>query len=209
MTDFRRTVRDAYDEIAVEHDRHRSAEPPEMDLVRSFAGDLADGARVLDAGCGAGDPVASSLSDQIRVVGLDFSAGQLALASERAPAARLVRGDMTELPFGADRFDALCSIYAVIHVPDERHATVFEEFHRVCRPGAPVLVTVGTSDWQGTNEDWMETGAEMRWDIPGPERTRRLMRSAGFVVESTEGIADDVAAVEDAEKLFVRARATA
>lgn len=205
MGDRRRQIREAYDDIGMSYATHRSASPPELTLLDDAVADLPTDARILDAGCGAGEPVTRFLVDRFDVTGLDFSRGQLALARDRVSEVSPVQGDMTALPFADGTFDALCSIYAVIHVPWEYHRRCFAEFHRVLRPGAPLLVTVGTTNWTGCTADWMGFGAAMHWDIPGPARTTKLFADVGFAVEDRTAIPDDVGD-EAGEKLFIRAR---
>ena len=206
MVDRRRAVRDAYDAIAEEYEALRDDDPPELSLLDELVAGLPADARVLDAGCGSGDPAAAHVADRVEVTGLDFSRGQLELAGERVPEASLVAGDMTALPFADGAFDALYSLYAVIHVPRERHRACFAEFRRVLRSGAPLLVTVGHDDWEGANDNWMGLGAEMHWEIPGLERTSELLADVGFELRGRESVVDDVSE-EEGEKLFVRARA--
>lgn len=192
----RNDIRDAYDDIAEGYDDNRSDDPGELEAVKTFAADLAPDAHVLDAGCGAADPVTTYLDARVRTTGLDFSRGQLALAADRVQDAALVQGDMTSLPFPDDTFDGMVSMFAVIHVPSEEHARVFEEFGRVLRPGSPALVTVGSEDWRGENADWMGLGREMQWDIPGLERARDLLAEVGFAVEDVSVYEDDVSEAE-------------
>jgi SAM-dependent methyltransferase len=206
VPDRRSDIREGYDEIAAQYHEERSEAPAELSLLESFAGSVPDDGRVLDAGCGGGAPVTAFLSDRVEVTGLDFSRAQLELADERLPGTPLVQGDMTGLPFADGAFGGLCSIYAVIHVPWKHHRACFAEFHRVLEPGAPVLLTVGTTDWCGHNDDWMGFGAEMHWEIPGLERTADLLEAAGFDVGTHEAIADNVSE-EDGQKAFVRATA--
>lgn len=204
--DHRNDVRRAYDAIAEEYVALRSDEPPELSMLDDLLEGLGPAARVLDAGCGSGDPAAAHVADRVDVTGLDFSGAQLDLAADRVPSASLVRGDMTALPFRDGAFDALYSLYAVIHVPRERHRECFAEFRRVVRDGAPVLLSVGGDDWSGSNDDWMGLGAALYWDVPGVDRTVDLLEDAGFDVESVGTVEDDVSE-EDSEAAFVRARA--
>jgi SAM-dependent methyltransferase len=213
----REQVRNAYDEIAETYDAQRDDDPPEIGLLDSFLDRLPDDPRVLDAGCGSGEPVTRRLAAGATVAGLDFSGSQLDLAADRLPETAFVRGDLTALPFRADAFDGLVSAYAVIHVPRDEHGTVFEEFHRVLRPSAPLLVSVGSDDWEGSTDDWLGGGAEMHWSQPGPDRTAGLLRAAGFTVERTHAVADTLADDEtesdpddgddEGEKVFVWATA--
>ena len=206
MVDRRDDVRRAYDAIAEEYVSLRSDDPPELSMLDDLLEGLPPGARVLDAGCGSGDPVAAHVADRASVTGLDFSRGQLELAADRVPSASLVQGDVTALPFRDGAFDALYSLYAVIHVPRERHRACFAEFRRVLCDGAPVLVSVGGSDWEGSNDDWMGLGAELHWAVPGVDRTVELLEDVGFEVVGVTTVEDDVSE-EDGEAVFVRARA--
>jgi SAM-dependent methyltransferase len=200
MTD-RETVRDAYDAIAETYDEQRDDEPPETVLLDAFLDRLPADPRVLDAGCGGGGPITCRLAARATVAGLDFSRSQLDLATGRLPETAFLQGDLTALPFRDGAFDGLVSAYAVIHVPWEEHATVFEEFHRVLRPSAPLLVSVGSDDWEGSTDDWLGGGAEMHWSQPGPDRTTALLREAGFTVEDAYAVPDTLAEDDDVEDL--------
>jgi ubiquinone/menaquinone biosynthesis C-methylase UbiE len=192
VTDHRREIRDAYDVIAADHDERRDRDTAELSLVDDLLESLPSDPTILDAGCGAGEPITTHLDARASVVGLDFSTGQLRLARDRLSSQTpLVQGDMTALPFGADRFDAVTSIYAVIHVPSERHRAVFAEFARVLRPSGRFLVTVGETDWSGTNENWLGFGATMHWDMPGVDRAETLLSEVGFTVTDRTSILDD------------------
>jgi ubiquinone/menaquinone biosynthesis C-methylase UbiE len=72
------------------------------------------------------------------VVGLDASEAMLRLASERAPAARLVRGDGLALPFSDSTFDRVIAAHFYGHLLDEDRLRFLEEARRV----APQLVIV-------------------------------------------------------------------
>lgn len=51
-----------------------------------------------------------------------------------------VVGDIANLPFPADAFDALVSLHTVHHLPSEEHEQAFVEFLRVLRPGSRAVV---------------------------------------------------------------------
>lgn len=195
------TVRDGYDSISEAYLAERRPDGRERELVESFATTLPGGARVLDAGCGAGVPVTATLVDRHEVVGLDASAAQLTLARDHVSVARLVRGDLERLPFADGAFDGLASCHAVIHVPRERHGDVLREFHRVLRSGGRLLVTLGIDPWEGTNPDWLDAGTEMFWSYHGRERNLELLAAAGFTVERETVVDDELGG----EWLFVRA----
>lgn len=177
------TVRDGYDDVADAYADHRSLDGPGTDLVRRFGRDLPAGARVLDAGCGGGLPAGRVLAERHEVVGLDLSTAQLTRLRRNVPDAEPVQGEFSRLPFVTNAFEGLVSLFAVIHVPRERHAAVFEEFHRVLRPGGEALLVVGNEAWEGRNPDWLDTGTEMVWSFHGLETNRELLCDVGFTVD--------------------------
>lgn len=198
--DERHTVREAYNEMAetyVDEYADDVRDDPLPEPVERFCADLGDDDRLLAAGCGAGDrPLVAAGRHG---VGLDFSREQLELAGERVSAA-LVQGDMTTLPFAADSFDAVAALYSLIHVPLAEHRTVLAEFARVLRPGGSLLVTEGSTEWCGSNPDWLDSGTEMHWSIAGPETTREQLRDSGFDLRGVWDVHDPT--TEDDEKPF-------
>jgi demethylmenaquinone methyltransferase/2-methoxy-6-polyprenyl-1,4-benzoquinol methylase len=100
---------------------------------------LAPGMRMLDVAVGTGLVAREAvriLGDARSVVGVDPSAGMLALAA--AEAIGLVRGRAEALPFADGAFDFLALGYALRHVSDL--AATFREFRRVLRPGGRLLL---------------------------------------------------------------------
>jgi ubiquinone/menaquinone biosynthesis C-methylase UbiE len=195
--DERRAVKDAYDELAEEYaERVGSAsasDPPEP--VRRFRDEPGSGADLLDAGCGPGGTTLAMAGE--RGVGLDISREQLSLADVPG---ELVQGDMTALPFAANSFDAVSAMYSLIHVPLDDHQATISEFSRVLRPGGALLVTEGGVEWTGTNDDWLDSGTEMRWSMAGPAATRDNLETAGFDVRGVWDVPDST--TDDGVKPF-------
>ena len=188
-----RSVKRSYDELAPTYAAQRSERDGEETALDALLAALGPSPRVLDAGCGQGEPVLSRLASAGTGVGLDFSRTQLELAAERVPAAPLVHGEIGHLPFRKATFDAVTAFHSLIHVPKERDDAVLAEFARVLRPGGRLLLTEGVGEWVGSNPDWLDTGVEMEWEITGVETRRRQLRAAGFTVvdDWTVGAEDD------------------
>jgi len=104
-----------------------------------------------------------------------------------------------------DAVDALTALHSVIHVPREHHERVFAEFARVLRPCGRLLVTTGVGEWEGENDDWLDSGAEMRWSFHGREASLELLDDAGFDVEDDTVVGDELGD-GGGEWLFVTAR---
>lgn len=174
-------VRRGYEALAEEYAERRRVHDRELDVFDAFLDEAPVSAHVLDAGCGAGTPVLERLAaDAETAVGLDLSRALLDVAADAAPAARLVHGDMTALPFADDAFDAVLAVDAVIHVPLGDHQTVVDEFARVLRPDGRLLLSEAPEEFDRTNSDWLDAGVEMTWAMAGAAATRDHLRAAGF-----------------------------
>lgn len=97
------------------------------------------GTRLLDVGCGAGLALVLAHKRGAAVTGLDASAPLLDLARSRLAGADLRQGDVEELPYADDSFDAVTAFNSVQYATDPVRA--LREVKRVATPGAPVAVT--------------------------------------------------------------------
>ena len=201
------TVRRSYDELAETYAAHRSENGIGMVALGEFLdavpessrNDSSNSLRILDAGCGQGTPVLSRLTETATAVGVDFSREQLRLAEENAPDAARLQGDMTDLPFDDDAFDAIVAYWSLIHIPMADHQAVLDEFARVLTPGGRALVCEGTNEWAGDNPDWLDSGVEMQWNIAGAEATREQLRTAGFEITDCWGGPETLEEDEESE----------
>lgn len=163
-------VRRGYDAISVAYrsDDGQAASSSAEDVrryagwVAELAGRLPAGATVADLGCGIGLPATLALTGHgLRVIGVDFSAVQLARARHLVPAARLVQADMTALHLRPASLDAVVSFYALIHVPLADQQALFPRIRNWLRPGGYLLAITGAQHWTGTGR---YLGADMFWD---------------------------------------------
>lgn len=205
MTD-RETVRSGYEEHAHAYADRRSPGDRELAVLEAFLESVSRTGRILDAGCGSGEPVLRRLraDTERRVVGLDFARAQLALAADAAPHAELVVGDMTALPFREGVFDAVTASNAVVHVPLSDHQRVVDEFARVLRPGGRLLLSEAPAEFDRETDDWLGAGVEMTWHMAGADATRDQLRDAGFRL-TNEWVAPDTGPDEPPKPPFFEA----
>jgi SAM-dependent methyltransferase len=182
----RNAVRRAWDEVSETYADRRESDGSDAALIGDLLADLPDDPDVLDVGCGDGARTLANLPDGS--VGLDFSRAGLDLATDRVPAARLVHGDMTALPFVNDAFDAITAYHAVFHVPRDDQPGVYEAFARVLRSGGTLLMTLPGGRFETVRRGWM--GGEMFFAAPGRERTLAQLREAGFGDVRAETVTD-------------------
>ena len=175
-------VRRAWDDVAATYADRRDPDGSDAALIDDLLADLPAAPDVLDVGCGDGARTLANLPPGS--VGLDVSRRGLDLARETVPDAPLVHGEMSALPFGADRFDAITAYHAVFHVERDRHPDVYEGFARVLRPGGRLLTTLPGGRFETVRRGWM--GGRMFFSAPGRDRTLAQLREAGFdAVETT------------------------
>ncbi len=99
------------------------------------------GARVLEAGCGAGRWVRYLADRGYRVVGLEYSGETLRMVHEAWPDLRMVQGDAARAPFAEGAFDAVLSFGLVEHWSEGPQAPLRETL-RLLRPGGLAIVSV-------------------------------------------------------------------
>jgi SAM-dependent methyltransferase len=123
--------------------------------------ELADGADVLDCGCGMGFYlIAMQQLRAVRLTGLDMDPDRLRYAEELGVRATLVQGDGVALPFADASFDRVLMSEVLEHVPDDGAA--LREAHRVLRPGGILAISVPHARfpfwWDPINATWTALG---------------------------------------------------
>lgn len=188
-------VRTGYERAADAYLVDRPQTSPDIAALDHLLSRLAPGAWVLDAGCGAGVPIAQQLSRTHRVVGVDFSARQLALAAQHVPAIEPVCQDLTRLGLAPGVFDAVVSYYAIIHVPRDAHAGILADFYRLLRPGGLAFLCLGAMDIDDDfDNDYY--GVRMYWSHYDAPTNLQLLRQAGFDVLWSQIISDSLGGEE-------------
>src|SRR5262249_37204881 len=141
---------ESYDEVAGEFNRLTERFATPLSLKMLSLARVGPGARVLDVGTGTGlvALLAARLVSSGKVVGIDHSSGMLEQARAKASResldhiASFWQMDAEHLDFPDQSFDAVCSLFALLHFPTPLFA--LREMHRVLRPGGRLIVGVGS-----------------------------------------------------------------
>ncbi len=137
MSDDTRNQR-YYDDFSTHYDHgrdqgyHALIDRLEAELVIEHA----QGARVLEVGCGTGLVLSKVADIAGHAVGVDLSRGMIEKAHSRGLS--VVRGSATALPFADDVFDVVYSFKVLAHVPGIEAALA--EIARVTKPGGIMLL---------------------------------------------------------------------
>lgn len=176
-----------YERHARAFDGIRSKHLFEKPWLDRFAEGLADGAAVLDIGCGSGEPMAAALLARgLAVTGVDSSETLIGLCRERFPSADWRVADMRALALGRS-FDALLAWHSFFHLtPDEQRA-MFPVFAAHAAKGAMLMFTSGPGE--GVAIGSFE-GEPLYHASLEPEEYRRLLRENGFAV--VDHVVDDL-----------------
>ncbi len=145
------------DEYLRTHDRlEESAVRREVDFIEESLG-VERHAVVLDLGCGSGDHAIELAARGYSVVGLDYSAGQLAAADKSLKARKaaqpglnapsFVKGDMRELTY-EEAFDGAYVWSTTFgYFDDEKNLAVLASLHRALRQGGMLLLDIANRDY--------------------------------------------------------------
>ena len=133
-------------------------------------------------------------------ISVDFARAGLEFAAGEVPAARLLQGDMLQLPLRTGVADAVTAYHAVFHVDREQHPEVYAEFARVLKPGGWLLLTLPGNRFETVRRGWM--GGSMFFSTPGRGRTLDAIEDAGF--EDAETVTADDPLGSSTEFVFAR-----
>ena len=186
--DPKRVVKAGYNKIALEYAAIRKDDSEDVRLLRQLAERLPKNASVLDAGCGSGYPVTQFLDRHFQVTGMDFSLKQLQLANQKVPLVEFVCADIANLPFRGNTFDAVCSYYAIIHIPRNEHQKVLASFLNILRPGGLALLCMGAGDLPIDASSYH--GVPMFWSHFGRDTNLEMIRDTGLRVLWSKTIID-------------------
>ena len=183
-----KTLPEIYDGFAATYDQNRGLFDM-TGVITDFYGGLAlNSGRLLDLGCGAGEPFARFFIEHgWKVTGVDFSRRMLELAARYVPSMHTVYADMRDIHFDADQFDAVTAVYSLFHVPKADHQPLFDKIYRCLKPGGKFLFTYATRQYTGqdTFEGYKEfMGEQLFYSHKTTQELYADLKETGFLVLS-------------------------
>jgi SAM-dependent methyltransferase len=194
-------MQNSYDYIAEQwHSNFRGQ--AYLDRVLGYVDKILDGlpagAKVLDLGCGTGNPIAIYIIQKgFRVVGVDQSKKMLEIAKQVVPEAEFIHSDMLEIQF-TDKFAAAVAWDSIFHVERKYHSAIYHKLANSLALGGRLLLSVGGSDVDSSVEDSTSDDAGAKgftsemfgqtffYSGYEPQVARNLLEAEGFEIEMWE-----------------------
>lgn len=182
----RRAQAAAFDNIGERYDQAFPHKDGQVTAGEWLIGQLAAGARVLDAGCGTGVPTSRQLQDAgLHVTGIDISEVMLTLARKNLPDTDLRQLDLTEIGPELGSFDAAVAFFSLLMLPRADIPGVLGRLRDVLVPGGLLVVGMVEADIDDVPIDFL--GMPVRVTGYPRDELARVVAGAGFeVLEVTD-----------------------
>ena len=156
----------AYDALGTDYSHDYLAEPFFREAFEGWLGILPAKGRVLEIGCGHGEPIAAALAAAgQRVTGIDPSAQMIAQARQGAPEQDFRQLALAELE-EADAFDGACCFFSLLCMDPIELRIGLERLHRALKPDAPLLIVSGVPDLFTRTSPLRSVQGRTTWEWP-------------------------------------------
>lgn len=194
MRDLAAKTGDIYDRQAAIYDAHRSRALFEARWLARFTACLPPGGRVLDLGCGAGEPIARwFMAEGFAVTGADVARSMLDIARARWPDGDWRHADMRDLDLG-ERYAGIVAWSSFFHLTADAQRAALCHMARHLEPGGSLLIAVGPDrcETTGTVAGHMVYHASLSAAEYATLLERNGLRLTGFLAEDPECISHSV-----------------
>ncbi|MEN6331553.1 MAG: class I SAM-dependent methyltransferase [Smithella sp.] len=187
---MKNNLQEIYDKFAQTYEKNRGLFDMSETLDSFYSRLNFKGGRLLDLGCGAGEPFARFFVDHNwMVTGVDFSGQMLDLAVKYVPEMKTICADMREVEFAPNSFEAITAIYSLFHIPGCDHAALLMKFYRWLCPQGKMLFTYATKEYTGRDEfdGYKEfLGQQLYYSHKTPDALWSDLEMTGFHIESRD-----------------------
>ncbi len=179
MTNDKDSVCKAYEKIADWMDEHRRRDLFEKAWLDKAIALLPKESRVLDLGCGTGEPMGQYFIDAgFQVTGVDGSNKMLEIAKSRCPKIGFILSDMRTINLH-EKFDCIIAWHSFFHLSQDDQRKMFKTFASHLNPSGVLLYTSGPE----AGEVWSDNGGENLYHASlSPDEYKALLKQHGFTL---------------------------
>lgn len=178
----------AYDRMASLYDKNRG-----LFDVRGVLNDFFETlrfkkGRLLDCGCGAGEPCCDwFIKKGWQVTGIDLSEKMLGLAEKYVPDMKALCLPMQEAEFEDSSFEAVTAIYSLFHLSAADQSRMLKKISGWLKNEGSLLFTYATKEY--TKRDnfsgYIEfMGEKLYYSHRSPDELKKELSEIGFTIES-------------------------
>lgn len=201
---IRQLNQQSYNLISETYQEQYFSNPLLTSKFEQWMADLPGGGRILDAGCGHGDPIVARLLDSgFSVSGIDLSPEMLERARKNFPGASFSLKTVSELQVQAE-FDGVCSLSSLLYLdPIDLYNSIYRLYHAL-KPGGLLFLYAYDlhPDWRGRPLDQWINQWMWSWTYSMSEAVHMLEEHGYFKVIEAE----NVTAEEEKESLLEKWR---
>jgi len=170
-----------YDLISDQWSSLREQLPPkDKELFDFFVDRLPQQARVLDLGCGSGNPIAKQLAEKgFSVVGVDRSKSLLQKARENVPSGIFHLADIEAYDIQPG-YNGVVLWDVIFHIPREEHQAILQKIYESLTPDGYLVMSSGGSDEELPPFTDFMFGAEFFYDAFSPAKLLSLCEKIGY-----------------------------
>jgi SAM-dependent methyltransferase len=168
-----------YERYAREYDRDRGRALVERSYLDEMLDHLGERPRILDLGCGSGEPIARFFIEKGgELTGVDAAPAMITLCRQRFPKAHWLVADMRALDLES-RFDGILAWDSFFHLGPDDQRRMFEIFAAHIAPRGLLLFTTGPQAGEATGDFYGNTLFHASLDR---QEYDSLLDGAGFTV---------------------------
>ena len=139
-------TQDIYERNSLQFDHDRTKTLFEKKWLERFVALLPDNPKILDIGCGSGEPIARYFIEKdISITGVDFSKSLLDIAKSRFPNNPWHYQDMRDLAFD-EKYDGIIAWHSFFHLTPDDQPKTLEKFSDHLLPNGVLMLTVGSEE---------------------------------------------------------------
>lgn len=182
----RNFVKDDYNAIAnlyANEDRNINLYSPFIDeFIKNLHGNS-----VLDAGCGAGEFTNYLKTNNLNVIGVDFSEKLISIAKSRFESINFICSDICDY-YTKQKLDGIFSKDTLFHLPDEDLERVIQKFYDILSSNGKLLIILDIPKTAGEEiyDEPLDTNYKLYYNYLTEEKIKNILLNNKFKIDKVE-----------------------